>query len=145
MPSRLGSSRGVSAIAAERLTAEPVSVRKARRAVCDALGEVLPPDEMDELLLCTSEVVTNALEHGAEPIELVVARGDHRVRVEVRDGSPLRPRPANPSPSAIRGRGLLIVDRCADRWGVEPLGDGGKAVWFELDVRDGARQSDRAR
>lgn len=125
-------------IAAEHLTPEPVSVRRARRTVCRALGEALLPDEMDELLLCTSEVVTNALEHGAEPIELLVARGDHGVRVEVRDGSPLRPRPANPSPSEIRGRGLLIVDRCADRWGVEPLGDGGKAVWFELDLRDGS-------
>lgn len=127
-------------VAAEQLAAEPRSVRAARRAILGAVGEVVPADHLDVLLLCTSEVVTNAIEHGAEPIELVVDRVDHRIRVEVRDASPLRPRRAEPAPSKIRGRGLLIVDRCADRWGVEPAGPAGKAVWFELDLTDSGRR-----
>jgi anti-sigma regulatory factor (Ser/Thr protein kinase) len=126
----------VPTIAAEQLAAEPLSVRAARRTVTLAMVNVLPPRDLDELLLCTSEVVTNAVEHGATPIELVVDRAEDRVRVEVRDASPLPPRSGlDPGPMELRGRGLLIVDRCADRWGVELLGDGGKAVWFELDLQ----------
>jgi anti-sigma regulatory factor (Ser/Thr protein kinase) len=86
------------------------------------------------MLLCTSEVVTNAVEHGAPPIELVVERRDHHLRVEVHDGSPLQPRVGAPDPQAHRGRGMLIVQQCADRWGVEPVPGQGKSVWFEIDV-----------
>jgi anti-sigma regulatory factor (Ser/Thr protein kinase) len=125
-------------IAVEQLAAEPLSVRAARRTVTEAMVDVLPPGELDELVLCTSEVVTNAVEHGATPIELVVDRAEDRVRVEVRDASPLPPRSGlDPEPMEVRGRGMLIVERCADRWGVEQFGDAGKAVWFELDLREG--------
>jgi hypothetical protein len=34
-------------------------------------------------------------------------------------------------PSAASGRGLLILDGLADRWGVDVDGDT-KTVWFEL-------------
>jgi anti-sigma regulatory factor (Ser/Thr protein kinase) len=122
---------------AELLSAEPSSARAARRIVREVAGDLLPEEEVENLLLCTSEVVTNALEHGAPPIELLVADAGGCVRVEVRDGSPLRPRFGHqPGPTEVRGRGMLIVDHCADRWGVDDVGpgaDAGKAVWFEFD------------
>jgi anti-sigma regulatory factor (Ser/Thr protein kinase) len=121
-----------------RLAPEPRSVRAARRTVQESVGD-LSDDELDHLLLCTSEVVTNAVEHGAAPIELHVARTADLVRVEVRDASPLPPRLRKPTPEVLRGRGMLIVDRCADRWGVETRALTGKAVWFEIDVVDGSR------
>jgi anti-sigma regulatory factor (Ser/Thr protein kinase) len=116
-----------------RLSPDSLSVRTARRAVVESAPD-LPQDELDEMLLCTSEVVTNAVEHGAPPIELVVQRRDHHLRVEVHDGSPLPPRVGDPEPQEARGRGMLIVERCADRWGVEPDATAGKTVWFEIDV-----------
>lgn len=34
-------------------------------------------------------------------------------------------------PTAVTGRGLLLISAVSDRWGVEPSPDG-KVVWFEL-------------
>jgi len=121
--------------AEHRLATEPSSVRAARQLVCEVVGNAAPSHDLDALLLATSEVVTNALEHGGPPVELSVDWDGSYVRVEVRDGSPLPPRPADhvPGPDEVRGRGMVIVDRCTDRWGVDPLADG-KAVWFERSV-----------
>src|SRR5207245_2733634 len=54
-----------------------------------------------------------------------------RVRVEVSDPGPgFQPRTAGPEPG---GFGLMLVERLADRWGVDP---GGRSrVWFEIDRR----------
>jgi len=38
---------------------------------------------------------------------------------------------AEPDPLAPLGRGVMLVDRLASRWGVEPQCEG-KVVWFEL-------------
>jgi anti-sigma regulatory factor (Ser/Thr protein kinase) len=116
-----------------RLAAETSSVRVARRAVTELLGGEVDPETLEQVVLCTSEVVTNAIEHGAPPIDLKVARNDGHIRIEVGDASPLRPRPSDPSPTSVRGRGLLIVDRCASSWGVDQGADG-KVVWFEFAV-----------
>lgn len=118
-----------------RLPADAASVREARQTVIGLVGDILPEGDRDRALLATSEIVTNAVEHGSPPIELRVDRYDARVRIEVRDASPLRPRlrDDDPGPEEIRGRGMLIVERCTDRWGMEELADG-KAVWFELDT-----------
>ncbi len=115
----------------QRLEADPASVRAARRALSEVVDGAADGDQLDRLLLCASETVTNAIEHGAPPIELHIAVDFDHVRVEVSDASPLRPRVGDPDPSAIRGRGLLIVDRCSDRWGVDETADG-KTVWFEV-------------
>ena len=56
------------------------------------------------------------------------------MRVSVCDDSPARPRLRNYGPEAVTGRGLVIVDRIAKRWGVEPS-DAGKCVWFEIEDR----------
>jgi anti-sigma regulatory factor (Ser/Thr protein kinase) len=106
-------------------------VRVARDTVREA-GSALDADALDRLLLCTSEVVTNAIEHGAPPIELRVSGSGPTIRVEVSDGSTTEPQRTQPAAMAIRGRGLLIVDRCASRWGVSAARRG-KTVWFEVD------------
>jgi hypothetical protein len=40
---------------------------------------------------------------------------------------------ANLRPDAEGGRGMLLIQRLADRWGAEPLPTG-KRVWFELSL-----------
>ena len=86
--------------------------------------------------LGVSELVTNALLHGAAPIQVRV-RGTHEhPRVEVRDGSssppvlPSTTRPVDEDDLLLTfGRGLSIVARSSDAWGAE-LEDDGKIVWF---------------
>lgn len=86
---------------------------------------------VDVVLLCTDELVTNAILHVASDIDVVVRREDGVLRVEVHDRStrpPLRQvRPLD----AEAGRGLELVEALTERWGVDAE-DGGKAVWFEL-------------
>jgi anti-sigma regulatory factor (Ser/Thr protein kinase) len=93
----------------------------------------------DAVVLLTSEVVSNAVNHAGSDrpgTELtVVLRCDPGVvRVEVADGSSVPPvRPAS-VPGGRNGRGLLLLDALATSWGSTPS-PGGKTVWFEIDVR----------
>jgi anti-sigma regulatory factor (Ser/Thr protein kinase) len=112
----------------------PQAVGAARRALRRWEGH-FEPDMFYDLSLCVSELVTNTVHHGDlanEEIELVVTRGEQLTRAEVRT-----PRPdvaVSPSPVATSASwGMFIVDRVADRWGVD-RGDGTTAVWCEIDL-----------
>lgn len=83
--------------------------------------------------LLTSELVSNAVEHGSGHIRLSLDCVDGILRVRVRDASPHQPVLRRPTLGDERGRGLLLVERLALAWGVAPdLATGGKAVWFRL-------------
>ncbi|MET9789194.1 ATP-binding protein [Streptomyces canus] len=94
-------------------------------------------DRQDDVLLCVSELATNALLHGVPParcFRLDLSLGtDGVLRVEVHDSGPGEIHPTNPSPVGEHGRGLLLVAALADRWGVRER-DPGKAVWCEFRV-----------
>jgi PAS domain S-box-containing protein len=119
------------------LPAEPVSARKARRAVLDALADWSLDDLGDEAALLVSEVVTNAVLHAGGTIDLAVRRQGEGVRVEVRDRSATMPSPRSFAGDSVTGRGLEILDLTATNWGAE-LSDEGKVVWFELGTRNAA-------
>lgn len=87
-------------------------------------------------LLLTSELVTNAVTHGrgVPTLSVEIAAGVMRVSVgDDGDAQPVLRR--DPSPAAEGGRGIFLIDRLADRWGVRASASGGKLVWFELDRR----------
>ena len=92
-----------------------------------------PDDAIDAAVLCTSELATNALLHGDGDIGVDIDLTD-RARVAVWDRNHEMPVLQRPDPSDDGGRGLLLVSMFADTWGFE-RGDGGKHVWFEIDVR----------
>jgi anti-sigma regulatory factor (Ser/Thr protein kinase) len=107
------------------------SVPVARRFVRARLVEGLA--DVDTATLLVSEVVTNAILHAHTPVTLTVEVADEVVRVAVRDGSPAPPRINTFPPTAATGRGMLLLDRLAKRWGVDhDPGTGGKVVWFEV-------------
>lgn len=87
---------------------------------------------LDDMVLLTTEVVTNAVLHGCPPITIAVESSERACRVTVSDGCPQHPRAARPSVDSQGGRGLMIIERLADGWGVEPRPGFGKAVWFEF-------------
>jgi anti-sigma regulatory factor (Ser/Thr protein kinase) len=114
--------------------ATPEAVPAARHA----LGELQcdDPSIRSVVELLTSELVTNAVRHGAsdphESILLSAERTDGGVRVEVCDeggGFPERAQPGDLLEPG--GNGLFLVDQLSSRWGVIP----GKpsCVWFEAE------------
>jgi two-component sensor histidine kinase len=100
----------------------------------------VPASVRDDILLLVTELVTNAVRHaGVGPNECLHVEVTHRraqVRVEVaHPGSEFERMPPAPSHDRTGGWGLVLLDRIADRWGIEHRGrDTG--VWFELQTGD---------
>jgi anti-sigma regulatory factor (Ser/Thr protein kinase) len=113
------------------LRPEPASVREARRYVSDELTSLGLDDAAMTAELLVSELVTNAILHARTPVRLSVVVDGEVVRVAVADDSPRAPRQRQHSLDSGTGRGLLLVERMANRWGVD-VGSAGKVVWFEL-------------
>ena len=111
----------------------PSEVERGRKHVADACREY-DGDLACTAMLLASELVTNALEHGSGTISVLVTLSPDQVRVDVADSSPVQPTARTASPDDEDGRGLLIVEHLASSWGAAPLPDGGKSVWFTLDV-----------
>lgn len=105
------------------------------RAFIHAHSAHLPPHVIDDALILVTELVSNAVLHGRPSVTLQVRIEPPGIGVAVTDDGDafaLTP-PSPPDPRSTSGRGLLIVDRLASRWGIEqsePLP--GKTVWFEL-------------
>lgn len=113
------------------LAAEAIAAPQARRMLRDLLvGSPLEP-RLDDALLALTEVVGNAVLHGREPIRLALILTGDLLRVEVQDGSAVSPAFSMLDPTAVTGRGLMLVSSVADAWGVEP-GSTGKTVWFSM-------------
>lgn len=110
------------------------SVRRARDVIRDLYADVpVAPDMLDTALLLVSEVVTNAVVHGRGRAVLDVHLAPSGLRVGVTDDSPAAPEVQHLEGTlAEGGRGMLLVEELAARWGVDPTPDGGKRVWFEL-------------
>ncbi|MFE9723266.1 ATP-binding protein [Streptomyces sp. NPDC005794] len=92
--------------------------------------------DLGDVLLCVSELATNALIHGVPPgrgFRVHLTWGS-ALRIEVHDsGGGEVGAPAHPVPLAEYGRGLVLVGALADAWGVGER-DPGKVVWCELAV-----------
>ena len=117
------------------LPSEFASVSVARQRLRTLLP-TLPPEQVDDVILATSEVVTNAILHGKAPVRLRAWKGPTAVHVEVSDAGQRNPHPATGIGNDDEaGRGLVIVDIVTTRWGALPTIPGpGKTVWFEVDV-----------
>jgi anti-sigma regulatory factor (Ser/Thr protein kinase) len=121
------------------LPRELESAAAARHAVDDLAGS-LPEEQVGDVRLLVSELVTNSLRHAEmAPDQSIVLRVrilDAHVRVEVSDpGQGFELDGRADDRETVEGWGLYLVATLADRWGVERAGDGGNAnlVWFELD------------
>jgi anti-sigma regulatory factor (Ser/Thr protein kinase) len=113
------------------------SVAAARHAVArDLLSHGCPPLAVEDAVLVTSEILSNALKH-ARPLSGGTVRvcwttGADGLMLEVTDGgSPTRPRVAGSSLSATGGRGLGIVAGLVSEWGVTEDGSH-TTVWARL-------------
>lgn len=110
------------------------SVGRARRFFSTvAEAAAVPAQVIESGKLALSELVTNALVHGEEPIAVTAFVCDACVRVEVSDGADRLPQLSAPSVDRERGRGLAIVEAVTQAWGCDSADHGhGKSVWFQL-------------
>ncbi|MFI8790754.1 ATP-binding protein [Streptomyces sp. NPDC055105] len=115
---------------AVELLAVPKAVPELRRAVRGHLGAECP-----EVQLCVSELLGNVIRHVGEgtPVRVRVARVEGvGIRVEVTDPDPrVLPVLLHATGEDESGRGLVLLDAVARRWGVEQ-GAASKTVWCEV-------------
>ena len=121
---------------------EPSAAAAARRFVrqtlqsWDIAARTWDPDRLvDDAVLLTSELVTNAVVHAGTPLDVTCRLTSGELEVAVRDRHPARTLPdiQTASTSAERGRGLLLPSALASSWGVT-YARIAKAVWFRMSL-----------
>jgi anti-sigma regulatory factor (Ser/Thr protein kinase) len=96
-----------------------------------------PEERVWEAETALSELLANAVIHGDDgrgaPVRLRVRSDGAHLYVEVEDGGPgfSVERPELPDPTRPTGRGLAIVRRLAERWGLRRRPT---RVWFKMDL-----------
>ncbi|WP_330307689.1 MULTISPECIES: SpoIIE family protein phosphatase [unclassified Streptomyces] len=119
------------------------SVATARSFVRDTLQGWGFADVVDDAVVLTSELVTNAVVHAGTSADVLCLRSDDGVRIEVADRYPEREIPLQAtavnmgSPDREGGRGLQLCAALAGRWGVEYTPTH-KQVWFQIDLPERA-------
>lgn len=112
----------------------PRTVAAARQFTRDTLRAWDAHARLDDVLLCVSELATNALRYGVPPGRGYLLRlfgfEDATLRAEVHDSGPGLSRIADLPPHG-RGLGLTLVRALADEWGVLARSPG-KVVWCEF-------------
>ncbi|MEU5390167.1 ATP-binding protein [Streptomyces tibetensis] len=126
-----------------RFPSSPHGAQLARRHAVRWLeerGHPLASDVSCAVALVVGELAANAVQHGRVPgrefgLRLALDPVAGLLRVEVADAASAKPLPtAAPSscPEGESGRGLLLVDALAERWGSASRRPVGKTVWAEL-------------
>jgi len=118
------------------LSPTPHGARQARRLAVQQLRDWgLPLDPAEHVV---AELAANAATHGRVPgrdFRLTLHVVGATLRIEVTDACGNRlPRPQHPAAEAESGRGLLLVEALADRWGVARGPRPRKTIWAELNV-----------
>lgn len=121
-----------------RFTSTPEAAGEARSFVRSALAAWRCDEADDVAVLLTSELVTNAVRHAKTPCIVEVRLEDGELRVAVEDHNTTLPEKDQAGPTSLTGRGLVLVDSLARRWGAELI-NGGKVVWFALRLNGTAR------
>ena len=106
---------------------------QARRFVRGALGDGVPRETTELAELLTSELVTNAIRHGSGRVAVTLTCSERVLAISVSDDDAAVPVVPPEDPLAVGGRGVRMVQRLAQDWGVSPRENGpGKVVWFRL-------------
>jgi anti-sigma regulatory factor (Ser/Thr protein kinase) len=106
------------------------SVTEARRQVAGLIARWHRPELTDSATLLVTELASNAVLHARTEFR-VVTMLNHCVRLEVHDRDRTRPVVRRSDDRlAGTGRGLQLVERLSDAWGVEL--NHGKVVWCRI-------------
>lgn len=112
----------------------PAGVSAARRTVVRQLEAWGLADAIDDMQIVVSELVTNAVRYGENPVELRLRIHGELLRVEVFDGNTVDiPAPRQASDTESTGRGMPLIDALTVDWGVE-VSESRKVVWADLAI-----------
>jgi anti-sigma regulatory factor (Ser/Thr protein kinase) len=118
-----------------RLSSGPDAVSAARRSL-DPLEPHVGQQQLRDMRLLVSELVTNSVRHArrgdGDDVELAVTVWSDLIHVCVSDHGPgFEVGPVARRDDSPGGWGLFLVEQLSDRWGVEL--NGRTEVWFELE------------
>ncbi|MFI0763889.1 ATP-binding protein [Streptomyces sp. NPDC021218] len=137
----------------QRLSSTRRGARLARRLAVQQLadwGWSHDDESVHAAALLVAELAANAVKHGRVPgrdflLALLLTRpeaGPVTLRIEVADCRGERlPHPTSAAPPEAweeHGRGLVIVESLAERWGFQPRHSVGKTVWAEIQLSPGS-------
>ncbi|MGX6605873.1 anti-anti-sigma factor [Micromonosporaceae bacterium Da 78-11] len=140
-------------------TLDPVvgAARRTRELITEACSSWERPDLAGPACIVATELVNNVVAHAHTEMIVLLAAHGAGMSVAVRDQSPVVPSFTGdaPAPTVYGGRGMLLIDSMASRWGHLALDDG-KVVWALLESdeepaparprhRNGAGMTDPAR
>lgn len=117
----------------QRIYGSALDIPSARREVRRIAGPAGREAAYSAQLL-TDELLTNAVRHGGGQFLLEATTSGSMLKVRVTDIGTSDPVTVfHPGHWRDGGRGLTIVESLASEWGIE-RSEGGKTVWFELDL-----------
>ncbi|MGW5430246.1 SpoIIE family protein phosphatase [Streptomyces sp. NPDC004059] len=135
---------GPAQVAAWDVSQDPAAVGPVRSACARRLTEWGLEQVVFTAELILSELITNAVRYGAEPIVVRLLRTEPvsgpaagTLILEVADGSSTSPRLRRAKATDEGGRGLFLVAQFAERWGTRYTPTG-KVIWAEQSLHDGA-------
>jgi serine phosphatase RsbU (regulator of sigma subunit)/PAS domain-containing protein len=120
--------------ATHRFAPQTASAAAARRFIRETLTGWGAEQILDDAVLLTNELVTNAVVHAGTELSVSAALGPGHVQIGVTDSHASKTLPAavtNSAPDRTSGRGLYLMMQLAQSWGVEYAG-ASKRVWFRL-------------
>lgn len=114
---------------------DPGSVSLTRHAIKRQLQAWNITEQIDDLQLVVSELVTNAIRYGSGPIELTLTINPTSLRVAVADtNAEDLPASRTATMNEFTGRGVPLIEAISSSWGVEEVADG-KIVWAEIAIQ----------
>lgn len=122
----------------QELPSDATAPGVARRSVAETLTRWALPQYVDGAQLVASELVTNAVRHGAPPVTMALSHTLQTLRLDVGDGSDLEPLRGSSEidMDAEGGRGMSIVEAVSDDHGVEQDPHDGKRVFASWRLKD---------
>ncbi|MFG2714326.1 SpoIIE family protein phosphatase [Streptomyces goshikiensis] len=115
---------------------DPAAVSPVRNACARRLADWGLEDIAFTTELILSELITNAIRYGTEPIRVRLLY-DRSLVCEVSDGSSTSPHLRRAEATDEGGRGLFLVAQFAERWGTRYTARG-KIIWSEQALHGGA-------
>jgi anti-sigma regulatory factor (Ser/Thr protein kinase) len=120
-------------VASRTFDRDTATLGAARKWLRDTFEQFDITASLTDAELMLSELLTNVIMHTDSTPFVTVEQRPSAVWVAVRDNhGDTNPVPHHPNGAAIGGRGLMIIETLARRWGIDRDITGRKQIWFEI-------------